>query len=31
MFFYDKNGKVTVEDLYYRNNNLKEKDMNIYK
>lgn len=29
MYFYDKNGKIMIEDLYYRNNNLKEKDMDI--
>lgn len=27
MNFYDKNGKIMIGDLYYRNNNLKEKDM----
>lgn len=31
MYFYDENGKVTIQDLYYRNSNLKEKDMNICK
>lgn len=31
MYFYDKNGKIMIEDLYYRNNNLKESDMSICK
>lgn len=29
MNFYDKNGNMMIEDLYYRNNNLEKKDMNI--
>ena len=31
MYFYDENGKIMIEDLYYRNNNLKESDMSICK
>lgn len=29
MYFYDKNGKIMIENLYYRNNNLTENDMDI--